>query len=331
VSQKLDAHDKKILFELDNNSRLSAGEIGRKIRLSKETVNYRLKRIISQKWIIKFYPLINASKLGYYYYKIFLKFNKMPGTVETELIHFLRSDPSCANLRILNGRYDLAFLTMQPNPLGLREFFISFNKSFGAYILQKSIHTVLFTHHSNQKFAIEDKSIRTTLYHGEVTNVKMDKIDYFILKSISKNTRVRLVELATSLHQGLQVVRYRLRRLEHKQVINGYFSAFNFNLLNRKLVQIDLTLKQYNNIAQMITFLEQKGVCLFIYEIIGRYDLSIELYVENDFTLKIILNEFKEKFIEDYINIEVSNVSMDYVINWSPFDAAIDRVSKIEP
>ena len=46
---KIDDKDKKILFHLIHDSRQSMKSIGKKIGLSKESVNYRIKRLIKKK------------------------------------------------------------------------------------------------------------------------------------------------------------------------------------------------------------------------------------------------------------------------------------------
>lgn len=48
----IDVKDKKILYLLDTNSRMSLTQIGKKVGLRKNVVSYRLKRLI-QKGIMK--------------------------------------------------------------------------------------------------------------------------------------------------------------------------------------------------------------------------------------------------------------------------------------
>ena len=50
---KLDIYDRKILFELDKNSRITTTKIGKKIRKSKQFVDYRIKRLEEAKVITK--------------------------------------------------------------------------------------------------------------------------------------------------------------------------------------------------------------------------------------------------------------------------------------
>jgi DNA-binding Lrp family transcriptional regulator len=71
MDKELDYLDKKILYELDIDSRASASRIARKVKLPKETINYRIKRLINDCWVDSLYTIFNASKFGYSYHKIF--------------------------------------------------------------------------------------------------------------------------------------------------------------------------------------------------------------------------------------------------------------------
>ena len=85
---KLDLKDKKILYELDLNSRATLNEIAKKVGLSKQVVDYRLKNLIKESAIKQFYTVINFSKLGYTQYKLYLKFQNVNPETEKEIIAY---------------------------------------------------------------------------------------------------------------------------------------------------------------------------------------------------------------------------------------------------
>jgi len=64
--EKLDLKDRKILYELDINSRQSFSQLGKKVGLHKDVVAYRVKKL-QEKGIIKnFYTELNGYKFGYF-------------------------------------------------------------------------------------------------------------------------------------------------------------------------------------------------------------------------------------------------------------------------
>ena len=62
---KLDYFDRRTLFELDKNARISGTSIGKKIRKSKQFVDYRIKKLEENKILKGYITVIDYSKLGY--------------------------------------------------------------------------------------------------------------------------------------------------------------------------------------------------------------------------------------------------------------------------
>ena len=60
---KLDYYDKKILFELDKNARVTTSSLAKKIRKSKQFVDYRIKKLEQGKIILGYTSVIDYSKI----------------------------------------------------------------------------------------------------------------------------------------------------------------------------------------------------------------------------------------------------------------------------
>jgi len=58
----IDLKDRKILYHLDLNCRQSNAQIGKKVRLSKEVVNYRIKRMEEEGIII--FPTVFPERVS---------------------------------------------------------------------------------------------------------------------------------------------------------------------------------------------------------------------------------------------------------------------------
>jgi len=60
--ENLDLKDRKILYYLDINSRQSNSDIAKKVGLSKEVVNYRIKRLEKEGIIKGYYTVLDFYK-----------------------------------------------------------------------------------------------------------------------------------------------------------------------------------------------------------------------------------------------------------------------------
>lgn len=72
----LDKIDIEILKDLSNNCRKNIIDIAYRIKIPRETISYRIKRLIKEKVIAKFQPTINLFLLGFESYMLKLKINE---------------------------------------------------------------------------------------------------------------------------------------------------------------------------------------------------------------------------------------------------------------
>jgi DNA-binding Lrp family transcriptional regulator len=83
---KPDLKDRKILYELELDSRQSFRAIGRKVGLSKDVVASRVKKL-QEKGIIKFFRTeIDINKLGNTYLRFYYKYQTITPEIKKEII-----------------------------------------------------------------------------------------------------------------------------------------------------------------------------------------------------------------------------------------------------
>jgi Lrp/AsnC family transcriptional regulator, regulator for asnA, asnC and gidA len=314
----LDLLDKKIMYELDLNSRASATEIAKKIRASKETTNYRIKKLLKEEYIKYFQTILDVSKIGYFYYKGFVKLHNTTLSIEKDIINFIKKQPNCAWLGECEGKYNLMFLLMLRSPKEYRAFLLKLMEKFGDYILEKEIHTVSTAHRLNEKFLYSEKSETCTFDQGKVKYNKVDQLDIKIIKILASNARMSLAELGNKLKADPKVIKYRIEKMEKLKIIGKYATAPNFDKLNLLFIQLNFCLKNLSCIPEIIEFFDNTNKCLFAVELIGKYDLTIEIHVKDEKALRKILDVFKEKFINKYNYYDIFNIYKEHMLNWAP-------------
>ena len=160
-----------------------------------------------------FYTLLNAAPLGFRYYKIFFRFSQLPVSVEQEMIDYLTKENSCASIRLIEGSYNMVFVTVQHDISNLRKFLTDFYNIFGEYVSQKEIHTITKTHKVNQKVFYAGAPHRTSFSQIGKANDKIDIIDKNILKLLTTDARMKLLNIALALKIDSNKVKYRINSL----------------------------------------------------------------------------------------------------------------------
>ena len=321
---KIDSYDRKIMYELDFNSRIPVSALARRVRLPKETVHYRIKRLEASKTLNYFHAIINASRFGYFYYRVGLKFRSLTTKTEGGIVEFLHREKSCSNIRIGEGRYDVVFLAIHKTASDLTEFLERFGQRFGADLVHKDIHKIVNSYKMSRRMFFEGQRVKITLPHSEPQDYALSRIDLGILKAFSRTARISLVELAELLNADPKVIRYHLGRLEKMGIIVGYTMAVDYLKFEAERMELHLSLKHHGLVDQIIDFFDEMRTCTYAYELIGNDDLSLELYVEDDEQLRIIMRRFRERFGDNCLSYGLTRIYEEHLSNWSPLETEAD-------
>jgi len=318
---ELDAYDKRIIDLLLSDSRRPIAAIARKIRLSKESVYYRVNRLVKTGYIENFFTLINASRIGFQYYRIYLKFRLWDEDMERKVVNFLRTQKSCTDLDILEGYYNLTFLTMHKDQHELGLFIDELSQNFGLDTVDKSLHLVTKLHVtiSDSQGNTEDKII----VYDSPSIINHDDLDIKILNLLARDSRIQSVALSNKLHFNVQSIRYHLKKLEKSGIVVGYTASLGIERFGYFPIQVNFRLSSHKVIPKLLEILTQLKTLLWSLETIGKYDLSVKIIVEDMPQVLSHLEQLRKEIGNDLISYELSYVRKHYTINPSPFQAIL--------
>ncbi len=120
-SKKLDKKDVEILKIIGENARESLSEIAGKLKISADSVAYRLKNMKQSGVIMKFVPALNYASLGYSLYSLLLNISSLDSNKEKILRNFLSNDNNILWAVKTIGRYNLISYVLVKNVQELQE------------------------------------------------------------------------------------------------------------------------------------------------------------------------------------------------------------------
>ena len=103
----IDEKDKKILYYLDEDAFQPFSAIAKKTRLSKQVVAYRIEELKRKGILIKTCAIVNLAKLGYEFFKFYIKYEAITKEKETEVLRKLDAHPRVGYMCVCDGRFDL--------------------------------------------------------------------------------------------------------------------------------------------------------------------------------------------------------------------------------
>jgi len=288
--------DKKLLYELDINSRQSNSEIGKKIGMNKNTVNYKIKKLEQDKVILGYYPVIDNSKLGYFSFRGYLKFFNTTSQQEEEIIDWLKKHPRVGIVARIETIYDFVFFIWVKNIYEFEEFWFEFKKQFRKYFWNERIDVFSGVYSFKRKYLLKENKIESYEFIGEKKPVECNEMDLKIIKMLTKNARMPLIEISEKLKCPPRTTAFRIKRLEKKKVIQSYRVNINLEKIGYEYYKINIILDDFENYNKLFNYSNNHPNIIYYDKTLSDLDFEIDVEVENREKLLKLLAEIKSKF-----------------------------------
>lgn len=296
MSLNLDLKDSKILYQLDINARQSNAEIAKKVRLSKDAVGYRIKKL-EEKGIIRGYrAVIDSSRLGYLFYRVFFNLMDIQPTKLNELIEFLKQQKSVWWIAKLDGTWNFVFAIWVKSNKEFNEFYNTLGLEFRQNIKERLICPLVSYKNMNRRYLLDTKQETQFTSVGEGEKQEFDQIDVKILGFLSKNARTSLINMANALNLDSMTIHHRIKKLETKGIIQGYKADMDIRILGRDFYSVKINLKDVSKIKEIRNHILTIPELTATTEAIGSYDFEFDLEVENSEQYFKIIEDLENKF-----------------------------------
>ncbi len=144
--------------------------------------------------------------------------------------------------------------------------------------------------------------------------LKLDKKDCHLLFELDCNSRQSINELAKKTKLSRDVVAYRMKQLEHRNIIQKYITIIDFSKFLHYIIR--LYLKLQNTTAEieeeMAQFFVKQNNTLTIYKTDGQYQLAIGFLVKDLHSYQKTYEEFLKKY-RHFITEKNVSTFLDYV------------------
>lgn len=298
--KKIDLIDKKILYHLDMNARQPFSQIGKKVGLHKNVVMYRVKKLIDADIIKAFITNIDAFKLGFMSFRFLISFQYASEEKRNEIIKYFSYNPNIWYLALIEGPYDLILNFWVKDIDTFEKYWDKSLEKYRYYFKYYDFSIFTKTYHYIDSFLIEGNNMQNDRLKNEIINYKklvsIDEIDWKILNQIASNARIPIVEIARNLNTTSMVVKYRLKQLMNKAVIQGFRLNINIAKLGLKYYTIRIQLKKYQHRISIINYVKLNPLVKMIDKSIGDSDLLIGIRSSSVDTIQKIIWDIEKQF-----------------------------------
>ena len=305
---KLDAKDKKILYQLEKDCRQPLSQLGKKVGLSREVVSYRIKQL-EQKGIIQYYvAVIDYVRLGLMFCRLIYRYNKVSKDIEQSMVKFFQENPYVAWIAIGDGDINLGVVYITNNINLLQKHYYDFLLKYSNYIKSHSVSFALEIHHYHHSY-LHGILDRTPLVVGKNKKIyKLDKVESAVLLCLLNNPRVRLLDISKSLNASIKTIKVRFENLKKEGIILGFKTKIKTQLLGFEHHKIFLYLVNLDKqkLKSLFTYLSQQNEVIFITIPMGKSQLEFELAVSGNSELYEFMNKLSVNcpdLIKDYDDV----------------------------
>ncbi|MCK5022979.1 MAG: Lrp/AsnC family transcriptional regulator [Candidatus Aenigmarchaeota archaeon] len=293
---KLDEWDKKILYELDVDASINLKDLARKIGRSKEFISYRIKRLENEKVINGYTAIVDMSKLGYFTFRIYLKFQNCDEDRVNEMVDYLKEEEQVWTIAQLHGKWDYAFFVGVKKTHNFHKIWKGFLSEFKGNMKENKIAIYSPVHNFNKRFFMPSgsKVIEKVIGTGERENI--DELDMKIINTWGVNVRQSSSEIAKKLKTNPKTISSRIKILRKKKIIVGTKIDLDQSKLGYQGYRVDLSLNSVEKNKELFLYCKNHPNIYQINDSIGGADFELEVIVKDMDSLLKMMNEMMKEF-----------------------------------
>ena len=311
--------DKKILTCLYHNSRESLSKIGKACGVSREQVEYRIRKFEVGKIIKKYLTVFNYGLLGLNeFVVVWLKVKSKKDYIKKELTKI----PNMISVgEVLNG-FDLYVDFVFKDKIFFERTFNEFLSKYGELVLDYDIFISTFVEIYHLKsFGKKSPEVSYSLI-DESLKIDLTEKDLKILSIIDSNGRISALEISNSVGMTAEGVAYCLNKLRKKGVIVGTRILFDMEKAGFYFAGLRLNLKNVSGPTRqkVISFCRShKNVNALSFGI-GKYNSFIQFLYQSEEELRGAISDFKRSFGDLILNSELLMTEKEEHIRMLPLE-----------
>ncbi len=319
---KLDLKDRKIIVELEKDCRQNNQQLGKKVGLGPDVVRYRINRLEKNGIIAWHLAFVNFAKLGYTDYGVYVSTQHLTTEKEKRIVDFIQSHHRVSYVAKLGGKYDFIIGILARNILDFDSVWSEIMKNIGGHISNKDISTRVALYHFSKTYLVGSRQQhQLPSFGGEIMTTPIDETDSRILQVLSTNARMDIMTLASRIKVPASTTALRIKKLQQKKIIEGFFSftrCQNYGFQNH-IIFLSLQNHSLPDEQKIYRYCQQHPNIVYIIKTVGKWDYELSVEVQDLQFLQTIISGLKENFTGILANMEIITVFDDLKYNLYPF------------
>ncbi|MDD5015438.1 MAG: Lrp/AsnC family transcriptional regulator [Atribacterota bacterium] len=136
---------------------------------------------------------------------------------------------------------------------------------------------------------------------------ELSNFDRKLIYELEKDARQPVTTLAKALRASQQVISYRLKALEEKEIVGEYYTILNIGKLGYTSFRTMIRLTEINESIhkQIIGYLKKQPNVLWLVECGGRWDILVNFLAKNIVHYEQLLSSLRKEFPKNIQNYDI--------------------------
>ncbi len=300
----LDLIDRKIISELDINSRQSLSKIAKKARSSPTVVKYRLKRMEKAGFIKHYNTLLDAGKLGLMVWNVYMKLHNSTNKEENMILEHLCKTRAIWWVAGCSGRWDIIYSACVKDVKELYGIVNGVHNIFSKYILEQSLAAHAEVEIISRGY-LTDAPGKGVTWYKRLDKQELDHNDLRILKTINRNSRMPSTEIARKTGLTPRIVYYRIKDLTKRGIISRFRLQLDVSKIGMSFYKVIVYVKEYTDQknTRLKNYCIGQGNIIHYEQKVGPWMLELEMdakgYEEAEKQMRQMKENFPD-FVSDY-------------------------------
>jgi Lrp/AsnC family leucine-responsive transcriptional regulator len=310
---KLSRTDGKLLFLLNQDSRMSYSRLAKLGSVSREVAEYRIKRLEKLGVISRYSTVISSARLGFRSYNLLIKLERAPASEEEKLENFFRGRKYVRYFEKCRGYYDYRVVFSVRDNRALSEVFDDLNENFSGIIREKElIIPIRPLRYRKYPFLVEVEYKHKP--GKEFKSLELDMVDKDLLATVRKNSRITFKDLGKELGVSPETARYRFNRLQDCGIIKDFSIELDLQKLGYFTYSIFMKVDGYSRSMddKIIDQFYREPHLLTAHRVVGKFDIVIDVICKDPVEFEEQLSRLK-KFFKNTIRFYEVTLKLDAV------------------
>lgn len=320
-----DELDRALLYELDKNSRASFARLGQVLGIAPETARYRVNRLSELGFVYRFCTVVDSAKMGFAYYKVFLKLHNVDERTVQKIILYLEEHPIIAWLVRIDGLFDIGFAVKAANIhniLELSTLVDSVTARYDCFVNRRVFCVNIAGEYLTRDYFIGrvHKGRAKGFYSVYSSPVAVDETNVAIIKKLTEHSRGTAVEIASHLTITPDAVLLRIKQLEQQKIITRYNVVLNHLALRQIQYKVLIYLNQISpeKEAEFLAYCKTMLHIVFVLKTFGEWNCEIDIEVQDVTQFRAVMMELTSEYAQIIRHYEPLMISQIHKYNLFP-------------